>query len=49
MGNICRRRLKVRLYLTGDGFADMLGDGLYNFIGNIGITRRLKPPWLVGA
>ena len=33
-----RRRLKMRGYLLGDNLADMLRDGLHNFIGNVGVA-----------
>jgi hypothetical protein len=49
MGDICARGSEVRLYLLGDDLADMLRDGLHNFIGNVWVARRLKPPWLVSA
>jgi hypothetical protein len=49
MGNIRARGSEVRLYLLGDGFADMLCDGLHNFVGHVGVARWLKPPWLIRA
>jgi hypothetical protein len=49
VGDIRRRRLEVRRNLLGDNLANMLGDGLHNLVGNVGVTRRLQPPWFVGA
>jgi hypothetical protein len=38
MGNIRARGSEVRLYLLGDDLANVLRDGLHNFIGNIGVA-----------